>query len=72
MTAVDETVELMPPLTRGLGRVDGVPLQRGPRYLRTREMGRWHRSRTASNLARYEMPDGPVARCGCGGTEDWS
>jgi hypothetical protein len=53
VTAVDETVELMPPLTRGLGRTDGIPLQRGPRYLRTREMGRWHRVRSGVHYERW-------------------
>lgn len=44
------TVALLPPLTSGLGRWDGVsaPLLEAPRYVRTQGMSRWHRSRSGT------------------------
>jgi hypothetical protein len=51
--AVDELVELLPPMTRGCGRIDGVALERGPRYVRTRDMGRWHRVRSGVRYERW-------------------
>lgn len=40
-------VALLPPVTSGTHRPPGaVPLTSGPRYVRTRGMSRWHRSRS--------------------------
>lgn len=52
-TAVAELVALLPPLTRGCGRIDGTPLGRGPRYVRTPGMGRWHRVRSGTRYERW-------------------
>lgn len=47
-------VRLEPPYTRSGGRLsDAIPLTRGPRLVRTRGMGRWHRPRSGVHLTRF-------------------
>lgn len=47
-------VRLEPPYTRSLGGYgDATPLTRGPRLIRSRGMGRWHRPRSGIHLGRH-------------------
>lgn len=48
-------VRLEPPYTRSLGSCEGTtPLTRGPRLIRTKGMGRWHRPRSGVHLKRFD------------------
>lgn len=40
------TVALLPPFTYSCGTITGTALDRGPRFVRTRDMSRWHRVRS--------------------------
>lgn len=48
-----DLVDLLPPLTRGLGRTEAEPMRQGPRYVRTSAMGRWHRVRSGVRFERW-------------------
>lgn len=49
----DDLVDLLPPLSRGLGYTDATPIPKGPRYARTSAMGRWHRIRSGVRFERW-------------------
>lgn len=48
-----ELVELLPPLTGSFGRIEALPLRLGPRFVRTVDMGRWHRVRSGIRFERW-------------------
>lgn len=57
------TVALLPPVTGSTVDLDTVPLTEGPRFVRTRNMSRWHRPR---NGVHYPDRDRTVYGCWCG------
>lgn len=57
-------VDLLPPYTLGVGRIEAEPLTTAPAFIRTRGMSRWHRTRDGMTWPNGRITYG--AWCGYG------
>ncbi|MFS8200514.1 hypothetical protein ACLVWQ_17730 (plasmid) [Streptomyces sp. CWNU-52B] len=63
------TVALFPPTTSSPVSLDIEALTEGPRFVRTREMSRWHRPRSGSRYPQDRVVYGAWCGYGIGGSE---